>query len=289
MAPKQKDQPVPAHSWNGSAWTAQDVYAPTSQSEQAFSELKLVQYNVWFEGHRWQERCHALLELLQAHQPDAVCFQEVTDKFVTEIASNAWIRERYVLSDVSGTTYGTYGTTMLVHRSFGVQFIIQDFHSGQGRSLVRAILRVPGFPHPICLATSHFESLRPERPSRKKQFNITFAEVLAPMEHSIVTGDFNMDPSWAVEQVLLPPAYVDAWTADQSHEGDMGATMPGTEQFPPWRPDRVLVRSPDWAIRSCSVIGTQPLPGRDEACSIPPSSEFFLIIVLHAGVPAVAP
>ena len=56
-------------------------------------------FDVWFSEKNWFRRAHALFQLISNKDPDFVCLQEVTPKFLTLLLQQSWIREKYFVSD----------------------------------------------------------------------------------------------------------------------------------------------------------------------------------------------
>src|SRR5688500_12247838 len=57
-------------------------------------------FNVWFGEDHFEERCLALLALLEKRRPDVIALQEVTIAFLAGLRSAGWLRREYVISDI---------------------------------------------------------------------------------------------------------------------------------------------------------------------------------------------
>ncbi len=72
-------------------------------------------FNVWFGERHFEDRCHALLGLLEERRPDVIALQKVTIPFLAGLRSSQWLRREYAMSDFMGSTLATpsYGVVIL--------------------------------------------------------------------------------------------------------------------------------------------------------------------------------
>lgn len=260
--------PVPSHVYVDGMWVTKEPKQVSIADEGLGSppHLKFVTYNVWFEHHFFELRAQKLRDVLRECDADVICLQEVTREFLQGLVATEWVRAHYVVSDVEGDSIHGYGVVMLVKKEFHPLFRFRSFPTQQGRRALVADLHVPGLSDPLRVCTAHFESLNPSVDYRKVQFEIVFMDVASEAAHAVVMGDFNMDPSWALEQQHVPAAYVDAWVA--THDASQaGYTMTAFAEFPAWRPDRALLRSPVLAVTSCTLLGTEDIGSACTVCA----------------------
>ena len=69
----------------------------------AVAPLADCRYNVWFEPTEQHARWAALMGIIKAGKPRAICFQEVTAPFLTQILALEWVRERECLKLMRGS------------------------------------------------------------------------------------------------------------------------------------------------------------------------------------------
>ena len=76
----------------------------TPAADCARSRLHVVTFNVWFGDPWMEERCVALLDILNRLRPDLIALQEVTPRFLARALDVEWIRREYWVSDATGAT-----------------------------------------------------------------------------------------------------------------------------------------------------------------------------------------
>ena len=74
--------------------------------------LSVLTWNVWFGGHRFDERCPALVARCYRADADLIALQEVTPELLAHLQAAPWLRD-YHLSDPDGSTLGDYGVLIL--------------------------------------------------------------------------------------------------------------------------------------------------------------------------------
>lgn len=122
-----------------------------------------------------------------------------------------------------------------------------------GRSLYIADTVVNG-KH-IAVATSHFESLDNSQ-RRKEQLAIAF-KALEAYDDALLMGDFNFDSTWNNEEKVIPPEYRDVWIDIKKINT---WTMPQTDRYSAWRPDRILIKSKNWKAVAVDRVGDFSIP-----------------------------
>lgn len=248
------------------------------------STLVVVTYNVWFAEHNLHIRSAALEKLMHQAEADIIALQEVTAPFLQFLLALDWVKDHFSISDATGSTLGSYGVLLLVRRSEALSvaaFSLHELDSLMDRQLLVAKLQVrhDGMSREILVGTVHLESLK-SRSVREAQLRTIFP-ILHEAESAILCGDFNFGDGWP-ETAAIDKDYADAWLV--AHPGDSGFTMPAFEQFEPWRPDRVLLRSSVYGVQNMKIIGNQDLPG--EECDLmgvrTPSDHYGLVCTLAA-------
>jgi len=206
------------------------------------NSLTFMSYNVWFENVNWKNRLKSLFDIFQSYSPDFICLQEVTEPFLKELINKEFIRENYCFS---GNFRGGYD--VLILSKFNVNFFSMAFESRMGRNLLLTEIN-HSFDNinysNIIIATSHFESLNNAK-LRKQQLETSF-EILNNSETAFLMGDFNFDSSWKNEEVNIDKNFNDCWFnfRDKNNLNDEDRyTMPKSNHFPAWRPDRILYKN----------------------------------------------
>lgn len=210
-------------------------------------DLSFITYNVWFDKHNWENRLKALSEIFEKHSPDFICLQEVTSEFLKFILTSEYIRKDYY---VSGNFNNSYDAIIL--SKYPTKFYVSEFPTRMGRRLILAEVNLQRKVNnseneytyePFIVSTAHFESLNNAN-LRKAQLKQTFS-ILNKSALAFLMGDFNFDPSWKAEQANIDKSYNDSWELHANQKNlttEDSYTMPATESFSAWRPDRILFR-----------------------------------------------
>lgn len=243
-------------------------------------ELTFVTYNVWFGKYYFQERCEALLKLVQDCDADAIAFQEVTPSFLEILLKQKWIQNSYYVSDVTGETIQGYGV-LLLSRIPIRRLYLYKLPSLMSRKLLVAEFKVNG--QTFNVATVHLESMKSSASLRAKQLSASFP-VLSTSQHSVLMGDFNFCSSWNRENAKIDSSYQDLWNVLRSNEPgytedtDINVMrLQITQKEKRVRFDRILLRSASrsWQPQSIQLLGTEPIS--IQYPSVFPSDHFGLV------------
>lgn len=93
----------------------------------------------------------------------------------------------------------------------------------------------------LVVGSMHFESLNSEK-TRISQMNEVYA-MTKDGRRVVIAGDHNFGDG-SVENKSVPEEFRDLWLASNGRCKDC-ETMPKTNQFPAWRPDRIFYRGPE--------------------------------------------
>jgi len=236
-------------------------YAQSAEPVEA-ERLTCATFNVWFGEHYFQERCLALLALLEERLPDVIALQEVTLPFLAALRASAWVQRDYFISDSMGTTVQSYGVLLLSRFPFE-SIESHTLPTRMERTLLLA--RIPVNGTRLAVGTMHLESLDSAE-LRGSQLEQVFGTV-AQERDVLLMGDFNFCSSWPEEQSRIPAEYADAWTAlrkEPGHTEDPAVNhmLRGMKKKrEAVRFDRILVRSrtPGWVPQSVELLGTTPI------------------------------
>jgi endonuclease/exonuclease/phosphatase family metal-dependent hydrolase len=154
--------------------------------------LKIMSFNVWFDRFERERRFDALLNLIEDHQCDVVCLQEMTVETLLQLEQSPFIRQNYFSS---GNTWGFnwYGIVVIWRKqTFGVGLSLQSLNlpTGQGRTALLLKLQIRQ-DKSLMIGTVHLESLD-NRVKRKQQLGIMTA-VANDCDNVLLMGDFNFD------------------------------------------------------------------------------------------------
>ena len=242
----------------------------------ARERLRLVTYNVWFGDHCRDERQIALLELLQAQDPDVVVLQEAAPELVEKIESTPWLKA-YEKSELDVHPHGLLCLSRVPVR----ELVRHSLPSMFGRELLVAELEG------LSVGIVHLESTRGLAEQRARQLRRIFP-ALARYTDAALMGDFNFCSSWD-ENAQLDPSYVDVWPhlrpqepgwTEDTDVNRMRKELHRREKQV--RFDRLLLRSTSWLPSSIELLGTEPIS--PEQPNLFPSDHFGLCVELHSRV-----
>ena len=121
---------------------------PTLPGGATLAPLKVLTYNIYFGDRQFAKRLRRVLQILQKHDADVVCLQEVTKR--SEKVLKAEMSATY---DCSGNTIDRYGVLVFAKKELGANFTEIALPTTMGRTLVCARTA-----H-LIVASAHFESL----------------------------------------------------------------------------------------------------------------------------------
>eukprot|EP00929_Paragymnodinium_shiwhaense_P100199 TRINITY_DN62350_c0_g1_i1.p1 TRINITY_DN62350_c0_g1~~TRINITY_DN62350_c0_g1_i1.p1 ORF type:complete len:465 (-),score=54.11 TRINITY_DN62350_c0_g1_i1:511-1905(-) len=236
------------------------------------SDLRVVTYNVWFSKDRQQERAEAMFKILEEEAADVICLQEVTQVFLSWLKEQAWVRDRYALSDAVGTTLRgsalEYGVIMLFRRGLQVSSLyLYQLPTLMSRSALVANVVVKS--RVVGISTVHLESLE-NSATRCKQLRRILDVLCGVGPLALLAGDMNFADNAQEEAVVENAGFQDCWWwSDFKHPIGSGATMPICDVTgKPTRIDRVFARAgtPGAAAMVPSAIrriGLEPMADAD--------------------------
>lgn len=241
-------------------WTAVEDGAEVAVAPSALDALTL---NLWFGEVALEERARAACALIAEARPAFVALQEVTVKSLAILRDDPVVRERYWLSDARGSTFDTYGTVLLsllparalwlaeLGGSMGRAMPWAEFSLGEERLAVGAV---------------HLESGRHNSETRADQLRECFAR-LSACDSAILLGDCNFADGDRLEERVIEPGYLDAWTATRgasergytrdSERNAMFAAMRDGRVLR--RIDRIYSRSARWKATGSRLVATEPI------------------------------
>ena len=99
--------------------------------------------------------------------------------------------------------------------------------------------------YPFYIATSHFESLElpAYRKNRQDQLHDTFNVIFKNEANCVVLGDYNFDGKNAYQKTIKNYNFVDVIENKfvENDDEDFSFSMPKTNKFPKWRPDKICM------------------------------------------------
>lgn len=240
-------------------------------------------------------RCDAIINILKDSKAEVIGLQEVIPKFLTKLVQCSWVQENYYITDVSGNSFCGYGTIiMTLLRPSG--FYARPLESLMGRQLIMCEF-VLNNPHAkvleiLRIGAVHMESLQKCSDIRKDQFRQILPMLTREVPgykyvHSILMGDFNLDPKSPEEiesvRAELGTDFIDCWT--MIHPNTSGETRfinYPEEGRQPVRYDRILLCTKKNRIipTQISTFGSTPLEiksGCEEYDTVFPSDHLGLV------------
>lgn len=247
--------------------TAEEVNAETHLDKKI---IKVMTYNLWFrEDLELSKRMKAIGDLIQHHNPDLICFQEVTSNIYQLLQKSGWWQEyKCTLSDkIAMYMDRPYFCMQMSKLPVNSVKCLPFGNSIMGRELLMAEINIQGATK-LVLAASHLES-----PCRWDQMyskeRVTQANesmrILDRFPNVIFGGDMNWDDK-GDGPFPLPDGWTDPW--DELKPGDEGWTydtkangmLTGNRKLQK-RMDRFVCKLPDFKIDAVEMIGKEAIPG----------------------------
>jgi len=274
------------------------------ESGKGIFTFSTISYNIWFEPFMDTERYKEILKICQQYSPNVICFQEVTKKFLELLEKEAWIKENYMISDLSNsmaTFSDWYGVLSLVKKDNNVKIEgmkCYTLESGMGRRFLNFDLNINGIK--ISIGTVHLESLANSK-LRALQLDYICSQILNHNDNAIVMGDFNFDDkcnfnldSSKLENEIFKDnkcvsEFEDVWAVlrpdekGNTFDTDINAMINGEPER--MRYDRVILKSRDkrCIATNIEIIGTKPFMNAESNKQVFPSDHFGLYTVFNVN------
>ncbi|KAI3823864.1 hypothetical protein L1987_05309 [Smallanthus sonchifolius] len=273
------------------------------QPKEDLKTLKILSYNVWFaEDIELRIRMRAIGDIIQLHNPDVICLQEVTPDIYSILQRSSWWKlYQCSLSFDKAITrpYFCMQLSKLPVKSFSCK---QFSYSAMGRELcIAEVLARRDIP--LVVATTHLESPCPGPPKwdqmyskeRVKQAQEAVA-FLKKNPNAIFCGDMNWDDNLDGE-FPLADGWIDAWT--ELNPKEIGWTydtkanpMLSANRKLQKRLDRFLISLRDFKVECIKMVGTEAIPevtymkqkkgGKELELPVLPSDHFGLLLTMAA-------
>jgi tyrosyl-DNA phosphodiesterase 2 len=252
--PRRRTLPVAGFDTATGRWT--DIVTAGSVER---DEVTLTTFNIWNDRKQSERRYHAIAELLSAHGPDIMVFQEITPSALQVFLAQRWIRDNYVRAAVSGFRVGGYGMLML-SRLPVADVTYTRLPTRQARGYLRADLMIADGRLPVC--SVHLDSGKASKSLRARQLQTMF-DTLQNTECAVLLGDLNMRDD---ENEHIDGSYTDVWPALRPDENgfteDTSINLMRYDMKDKHRHvrfDRVLLKGERWAATAIELLGTQPI------------------------------
>lgn len=251
--------PQPAYHFVNDTWTpvtcpSTPTSTSTSEAHNPYPKIRLITWNIDFGAPAPQERMARALQHLDQQTtpspaetetenkakkpgtdrhgniPYIICLQEMTEPDLEQIQNADWVRDRFVITDLSDRYWGgLYGTTTLVDKRLSVQRVFRVLYSASRMQrdglfvdiAVGESMFPPSQPPPLSynyalanltetirFCNTHLESLVSSPPRRPAQLRLvseylhTSGSAELPTPHAgVVAGDMN---AFAAEDRTLP-------------------------------------------------------------------------------------
>ncbi len=243
--------------------------------------LRILTWNVWFGGHRFEARCEALLAELERRRPDVIALQEVTPALRAALAAAPWALGYDLRDDDDGTVEAKrlgYGVVVLSRLPVRTAQVLAELPTAMERRLVAVDLACG-----LTVATIHLESMATSGTTRVGQLAIIQPWLARRGADACLVGDLNFAAADVGETAALDPEFVDVWPA--LHPDDRGDTVDSDVntmrrevlgKTTRKRIDRVLLRSAQWRATAIERVGMAPI----DADGTFPSDHFGLEVTL---------
>lgn len=244
-------------------------------------------WNLWWRFGPWEQRQHAILDVLRDIRPDVIGLQEVwaqgDDNLAAWLAGELGMHWTWVASDAPWRFHKRLGdATVDVGNAVLSRWPIAEHASlrlpvddgtDDGRTALYTLLDAPG--HQVPFFTTHLNSAPRESAVRCRQVAAVARFVAergsgAGTDHPpIVTGDFNAEPDSDELRLFGSQGLMDAWhLADPqapSVTWDLANDYPSLTFERGWRIDYIHVGLPGpgglGTIRSARRAGDVPVDG----------------------------
>jgi tyrosyl-DNA phosphodiesterase 2 len=224
--------------------------------------LKFLSFNVWFNEYNWDIRIKEILKIVEAKNPDVICFQEITKDFFKMILNTDNIKEKYYITAAPYEMRNWYDIIIL--SKYKCKSYTFPFMSKMNRKLL--YITIIYNKKLIRIGTVHLESMN-NMYKRDNQLSESYRILLGidkslPFEisHAFLIGDFNF--SEKENKFIRLFGFIDPVEKYLEKEKiDKYFTMKSMKGYPPWRPDRFTYKSNtnSFNIKSFEVIGKEPI------------------------------
>ncbi|EMS64566.1 hypothetical protein TRIUR3_08869 [Triticum urartu] len=230
--------------------------------------IKVMTYNVWFrEDLELTKRMYALGNLIQHHNPDLICFQEVTPNIYMLLQKSGWWQEYKCSLSARMAMQRQYYCMQMSKLPVNSFECIPFSNSVMERELCVADINIGGATK-LVLATSHLESPcawnQMYSKERVTQANASM-RILDKFRNVIFCGDMNWDDKgdgpfplsdgWVDAWAELKPGE-DGWTYDTRANGMLAGNRKLQKRL-----DRFVCKLPDFEIDTIEMIGKEAIPG----------------------------
>eukprot|EP01133_Synstelium_polycarpum_P016894 gene16894-20088_t len=174
------------------------------------------------------DETHQIKKFDKTRTPTIVCLQEVTPMFLDLLATQAWVKDNYLISDCGQSdTVFPYGVVILTLRS-ALMLRSMTFYplpSSQGRRMLTARFELNSGAL-MSVSTVHLESLNRNCDARIKQLQVIsglMQEFSSTDSASFLVGDFNFGAKSIENGEAVLGRYTDVWDLIQGAD-DQGIT-----------------------------------------------------------------
>ena len=280
---RQQRKPVFSYEHGSSQWAKRilDENAPV-RSHNPPKTFSVITWNVLFDkfnnektfmGKPAIDRCSkqryvAISKVLQDTDADVICLQEVMPEFYQFLTEQHWVRNYTLSCDKTHADINPWGSLMLCHVRHTVVDSVSHNLPGYNAHIslmpeMAIKLRSDAVPlrvsscHLMAKYTSNQEHVR-----KTQIINFLRACTGDNADNAIRVGDFNED--WSFPSALgfqdtwklAGHSERDGWTIDNSRNGLADKLI--EEQFN-GRYDRIFFKSKHLTLKSCNLVGNQPL------------------------------
>jgi poly(A) polymerase len=249
------------------------------------NSMKVLTFNILFDIFdkdliHTKYRIPELMKVMKESKADIIGLQEVTKEFLSELIKEDWLKKKYLISDIDGSTLDPYGVILL--SSIPLETLTYFKYLEKSKPILFSTFNLNG--KPFGLAILHLPSDKTAQCEKKREFQLKQAVgKLKDIENSIIMGDFNFgdeDQSYA----KIYENWNDLWkqkypkSKGYTYDPDSNYTAKATtSKFLCKRLDRMLSNSKIFHIEEVTLIGTESFYIQEKNCMLHPSDHFGLL------------
>lgn len=262
----------------------------SATKEFEFKKLKILTFNVLFDFYdteliHSEKRYPRVLKAIEESNADVIGLQEVTKTFLDLLLKEPWVRKKYLVSDVTGSTIDPYGVLCLSKVPIDSMIVYKFKENAKPILIVNYLL----YNETVSFGIVHLPSDKGKDVEKKRAAQIldTFHKTKYSA-HSFVMGDFNFGDGEENESTEWGD-YKDVWKILESGRGftydpDTNLTAKITSQkMIPKRLDRVMMRSKSFKPLNIEIVATESfkVETKDKDILLHPSDHYGLLCTIQ--------
>lgn len=254
-------------------------------------KLRILTWNVLFDFYdkeliQTEFRIPEIFKILKESKSEIIALQEVTVPFLNLLLKEEWIKKKYLISDIDGSTLDPYGVLLL--SSIPLDSVIFKKFSEKSKPMVSGFFKFNEKSFGISIL--HLPSDKTNEPEKKREILLKQAiGILKEVENTLIVGDFNYGEK---EEYLYSPIYQDTYKdlyrvknpKEQGFTYDPSINITAnitSSKLISKRLDRILMKNSEkFEIGDVNLIGTESFFVEKKNCLLHPSDHFGLFTTL---------